>query len=157
MIDIKEAHFDARNYACFRTVTTTKEVMNNQTFWQNAFKSAGEYAGKNGLTIVGPAAAIYYKWDMEADVAELAIGFPVKEDSAANEVANHEIIKIPAGDALLGTAIGDYANLPGWHMEVKKSLREMGKTESLTVEEYAVMPGEDGDMSKCVTNLWYLY
>ncbi len=125
-------------------------------FMGKAYQDAAAAATKAAKPIVGPASAVYYRWDEVGQQAELLAGFPV-EAAADTKVDGADVQAVDAGKALMTIHRGGYAASGNAHMAMDKMIKDKGVgIRDHVVEEYIVGPGAEPDSTKWVTHIYYM-
>lgn len=109
-------------------------------------------AGKAGADMTGMPRGIYYEWDMENNMTDMAAAVPVK---AAMEVDDFTNIEVPAGKALHIDYYGSFEGSAEAHYAMDDYLKEKGVESALVMEEYVTDPTTEPDTSKWLTKIYY--
>ena len=113
-------------------------------------------AQAKGLSISGPATGLYWLWDMENMRTSLAAAIPVGD--APDDFKDYEVIRIPAGKALVVDYRGPYEQMMPAHESLSRHIEEhaMGDP-TVVVEEYVTDPETEPDTSKWHTRIIYVF
>ena len=142
-LSVQETQFTARAYTCYRS----KVAM------QDFDKVFGDAMGKLGSRIAGAPVAIIYNWDTVKMEADAFMGAPVSEGDA---IKGATVLNVPASRAYLVAYTGNPAGTKAAHELINAKLAEKKEAPSLMLEEFVRMAPEEKDMSKWVTNVYYL-
>jgi len=107
-------------------------------------KAEGEMAGM--------PRALYYEWDEENGMVDLAAAIPTKEKM---EMKGYKVVDVPAGKALLIDYYGSYEGGGEAHYAMDDYIKEKGIESTLVMEEYVTDPTTEPDTSKWLTKIYY--
>lgn len=145
-IDIEDAH-----YVMNRQTVSLDQI--SQFYQQNLGILFGKvmYAGAE---MKGMPTGIFFKYDVEAGVSDMAAAIPVKE---AAEIKGADSYTVPAGKALQIDYYGDYSGTEKAHTAMDKYLSDYGlKHKNIILEEYVTDPSQEKDASKWLTRITYM-
>jgi effector-binding domain-containing protein len=104
---------------------------------------------------LGHPHGIYYVWDTEKKIADMAVAFPLSPNY--KNVGNLTIEIIPASTAFVYDLRGSYEKMESAHNELGTKLKEEGfNNPDLVLEEYIVGPQQEKDSTKWHTKIYYL-
>ncbi len=107
-----------------------------------------------GAEMSGMPCGIFFKYDEQAGIADMAAAIPVKE---ATEVSGATSYTVPAGKALQIDYYGDYSGTASAHMAMEKCLNDFGLTnKDIVIEEYVTDPSQEKDPAKWLTKITYM-
>ena len=107
-----------------------------------------------GGQVVGPASGLYYTWDETNKQTDMAAAVPV---SGPVQVAQTEMISVPADVALLIDYYGNYDGLGAPHEAMDAFIKKTGvDSKSPVIEEYLTDPTTEPDTTKWLTKIYYL-
>ncbi len=154
VINIEEKIFPSKKYIGMKQ-TVKFEDISNQEIYAKAYAELGKYFAEKGIVPSGPAAVVYFTWDMATQTSEMAPSFPVSDvNECDSEVL--EIFEVPESGAVVAHHEGDYATLKDAHDEMMAYINEHGvEMGGFAVEEYLVDPNLETDSSKWKTDIWY--
>jgi effector-binding domain-containing protein len=110
--------------------------------------------GRAGVEMTGMPCGLYYTWDEEQTMTDMAAAIPV---SAAFAGRRMEAIEIPAGKALQIDHYGSYEGLGEAHAAMDEFMTNFQLDVNVPViEEYASDPDQEPDTSKWLTKIYYL-
>jgi effector-binding domain-containing protein len=136
-------------------VATYKSTTNMKTISEDIGKSyqkIGEFLGKNKLEVVGPVLAIYHSFSPEK--IEMECGMPIAKEVKGEGDIN--VIKIPAGNAVVAHYYGAYEGTEGAHAAIDKYIQEnKKKITGSPWEVYVTDPGVEKDTAKWLTEIYY--
>lgn len=143
--------FPGRNYLAVRKEVSFADF--KAFYSENLPKLAGAFAGGN-IEMDGMPSGLYYKWDEENQMADMAAAIGYKGGEPNDQFAQ---IKVEAGKALHIDYFGDYEGVGEAHYAMDDYMKENGIEQAkLVVEEYVTDPGMEPDTSKWLTKLTYL-
>jgi len=148
VIEVKEVDFPARIYEGIRKTVAMNDILK---FFADSYISLGPALAPK---IAGPAAGIYYTWDLANKNSDMAAVFPVTDTTKPADGA--VILHAGPAKAFMAVLKGGYGNELQYHSAIMKRLAEKGLKQSLVVEEYIAGPKDQADSSKWVTNIYYL-
>jgi len=110
---------------------------------------------KAKVEVTGPPSGIYYTWDEEKGVTDMAAAVGIL--GILKAPAGMEVIIVPASKSLTIEYKGGYGKMVDAHMAMD-SHRKNNKLEFLApvIEEYMTGPGTEPDSNKWVTKIIYL-
>jgi effector-binding domain-containing protein len=109
---------------------------------------------KYGLKPTTMPLGIYYSWDMEKGMTNMAAGMGV--DGEVKAPAGMELITLPANKSLSIKYMGSYHGLEGAHMAMDNHIKANNLEHVAPVlEEYVTDPGTEPDSTKWVTVITY--
>ncbi len=152
---IRETRFPARTYLVWRKQVEIAKITDS-TMWGQAFGKVFQEAQGSGMTITGPAAALYFSWDEESGMTELGIGVPVEGTPQVSD-PDLSLATVEESDASAITVVGSYDGLRGAHEAMWGYTSEKGLEPRLTVEEYEVTEHESSNVEDWRTNVYYLH
>ena len=109
-----------------------------------------------GMTVSGPATGLFWLWDMENMRTAMAAVVPI--DQASDDFDDYEVIRIPAGKALVVDYRGHFDQMVQAHDALGHYIEahEMGDP-SVVVEEYMTDPEAEPDPAKWHTRIIYVF
>jgi effector-binding domain-containing protein len=136
-------------------VATYKSTTNMKTISEDIGKSyqkIGEFMGKHKLEIAGPVLAIYHSFSPEK--IEMECGIPLAKEVKGEGDIN--VIKMPAGNAVVAHYYGAYEGTEGAHAAIDKYIQEnKKKITGSPWEVYVTDPGVEKDTAKWLTEIYY--
>jgi effector-binding domain-containing protein len=145
--DIVEKEFPATQLATIRKKIPFSEM---QAFSSEAFQ---KLAKLNQNKILGAASTIYYDWDDQNQMTDMAPAFPVSAASNSPEII---MVHIPATKSCQLAVKGSYAGLGRAHEIMGQYIAEKGIQLSYVIEQYQLGPANEADSNKWLTNVVYL-
>jgi effector-binding domain-containing protein len=145
--DIVEKEFPATQLATIRKKIPFSEM---QAFSTEAFQ---KLANLNQKTIMGAASTIYYDWDDQKQMTDMAPAFPVSTATASPDVV---MVNIPATKSYQIAFKGSYTGLGRAHEIMGQYIAEKGIQLSYVLEQYQSGPANEADSNKWLTNVIYL-
>ncbi len=112
--------------------------------------------GKAGVKPVGPAAGIYYTYDMEKKQSDMAPAFPVA--SGSQYASPVTLLELPARKGVMLAFTGNYDQSYNMHMALEKYMTDKGlKQSGAVLEKYLVGPNDTQDPNEYQTEIYYFY
>ena len=149
--EIEHIRIPAKRYAAIR-----KEIAMNdlQTFFQNSFADIQQAMQTTGASMVGAPSALYYAWDEEKGVTDMAAAIPVRGKVAGESII---IAETPASKALVINHYGPYDKVELPHIALSMYVQKKGLSmKEPVIEEYLTAPGSEPDPNKWQTRIIYL-
>lgn len=119
--DIEKVDFEEKTY-----LTVRKRIGFNEmnAFFEENYKALYETLGSNeSVNITGPTSAIYYDWDEENQMTDVAAAVPFTSEQSNSEFEGFTTVKL-SGEALKILYIGDYAQLAEPHNAIHAYMEE---------------------------------
>lgn len=149
---INEVDLGSRIYMAKRKEVSFSEM---GAFYQENLPAIFEAAGTAGLTPSGAPAGIYYSYDEENEVSDMAAAIPVQGDENTS-LEGCERIDV-SGKALHVEYYGAYDNSMAAHMALSKHMEDNNlELNEIVINEYVTDPSEEADTSKWLTNIYYM-
>jgi len=147
---INEIELEPRNFIIKRE----KVKFNNiQQFYATHFQGIMQMIQMLELPLAGAPSGLYYTWDMENNLADMAAGIPIEGEA---DIEGYEMIQL-SGDALKIEYFGSYSGSAEAHYAIDDFMNENGLTlNEVVVEEYITDPTTEPDTSKWLTNIYYM-
>lgn len=143
---INEIDVPAQNYLAHREKI---EIPTMGDFFAKYFPALAEKAGAD---MTGMPRGVYYEWDQENNMTDMAAAVPVK---AAMDVEGFSNIEVPAGKALHIDYYGSFEGSAEAHYAMDDYMKEKGIESALVMEEYVTDPTTEPDTSKWLTKIYY--
>lgn len=150
-IKINTENFPGGNYLAVR-----KEIKISKLgeFFMNNFRALMDGVKAAKTELAGAPAGLYYTWDPEKDLTDVACAMPVKGDVKAP--AGLSVIKVPAGKVAVIEHVGGYSGLGKAHDAMDAYFKQNNLQQSAPViEEYVVGEPAETDSTKWVTRVVY--
>jgi len=126
---------------------------NMQKFYATNFQAIMQKIQLLELPLAGAPSGLYYTWDMENNVADMAAGIPIVDEA---DIDGFDVIEV-SGKALKIKYYGSYSGSAEAHYAMDDYMKENGLVlNDLVVEEYITDPTTEPDTSKWLTNIYYL-
>jgi effector-binding domain-containing protein len=124
-----------------------------QNFYTTNFQAIMEKIQLLELPLAGAPSGLYYTWDMENSVADMAAGIPITEEAG---IDGFDVIEV-AGKSLEIKYYGSYSGSAEAHYAMDDYMKENGlELNELVIEEYITDPTNEPDTSKWLTNIYYM-
>ncbi len=148
--DIQEMDFAGMTFAAIRQTVSFADI---KTFYEQSFATIATVLGTKKINIAGAPVGLYFSWDEQAAMTDMAAAFPVKKAVTDGDV---QTITIPAGTAYALDYYGPYEE----SMIAYKALDYYFKNNQLEfgvpiMEEYLTDPATEPDNAKRLTRIYY--
>lgn len=148
---INETTFPARTYVAIRQSVAFKDIPD---FYAASFGKAMEAVNKAGAQMAGPPTGLYYKWDEQAGVTDMAAAIPMTGKKQV--AAEFQVVSLPKRTAYVLDYYGPYEKMLLPYLALDNYFMEKGlKQSSPVVEEYITDPGSEPDQSKWLTKVYF--
>ncbi|HUR31404.1 MAG TPA: SRPBCC family protein [Saprospiraceae bacterium] len=149
---ITTGDYQGGKYLAIRDNVKMTEISN---FYQKNIPLLMAEIDKSKLEMAGVPSGIYYTWDEEKGISDMAAVVPFKGEFKAP--AGMQVITLPAGHSLGMDYQGGYSKIGDAHMSMEAHMKNnnivyMGPV----LEEYYVGPGTEPDSNKWMTKIVYL-
>ena len=105
------------------------------------------------LPLAGAPSGLYYNWDMQKNLADMAAGIPVEGEA---DIEGYDMVRI-GGKALKIEYFGSNAGSGEAHYAMDDYIKENGlELNKVVIEEYITDPTTEPDTSKWLTNIYYM-
>ena len=149
-MDIQEIEIGTRQYAAIRLEVEFSEM---QSFFKSAYAKISQTVVEQNATILGAPAALYFSWDEQSGVADMAAAMPVNKSVNVDSVTS---ITVEGSDALLINYYGAYEQLETAHLALDNYMKENNlQLNGPVIEEYMTDPTQEQDSDKWLTNIYY--
>jgi len=147
---INEIDIASKSYIIKRAEVKFEDIQN---FYATNFQAIMQMIQMLELPLSGAPSGLYYTWDMENNMADMAAGIPIEGDA---DIEGFDLIKVE-GDALLINYYGSYGGSAEAHYAMDDYMQENGlQLNELVIEEYITDPTSEPDTSKWLTKIYYL-
>ena len=148
---VKTMELPAQNFVTIRDKISMKDI--------------GDFLGKNygliggalqvaGVEPIGMPCALYYEWDEEGGMTDMAAAMPV--ETKVNLGESVENVELPASKAAIIDYYGDYNGIGAAHYAMDEYLNTYNLGLSGPVmEQYITDPGQEPDTAKWHTQVVY--
>lgn len=148
--DVKEVKFKRKRYAVIQ-----KEVpfSNIKQFYAESFAAIDKTMRKQYAKMVGAPVGLYYSWDEQKMVTDMAAAVPVSKSISSEEIRT---ITLPATNAYMVDYYGSYSGVGPAHLALELYLvKNELKIKFPVIEEYITDPKSEPDSSKWLTKIYY--
>lgn len=150
-IQINTEEFPGGNYLAIRRAIKISKLGD---FFMNNFKAVMDGAKSAKAELAGAPAGLYYTWEPDKDMTDVACAIPVKGDVKAP--AGLSLIAVPAGKAAVIEHVGGYGGLGDAHAAMEAYFKKNNMEQTAPViEEYVVGESMEKDSAKWVTRIVY--
>lgn len=156
ILEVQPIDFSGQSFLAIRGKVKMDDNQMQQ-FFAKSFGAISAALGSHGLEMAGHPSGLYYKWDEETMVADMAAAAPVLNGEKAVS-GNIRYVEIPAGKGLLIEYFGSYDGIGRAHNTLDEYLKANNLSmRSPVIEEYVTDPGTESDPSKWLTKIYYFY
>lgn len=153
-LDIQSISFAATNYLVNRQEVAMADM---ESHFQSVLSQLGMAFAQSNTPIAGAPAGLYYTWDMENQISDMALGIPA---AAGTTLDGLTAVSLPAGPALMISYVGDYSETTVAHEAMDAYMKANNLTaKSPVIERYLPDPGPESmpdNPEKWVTEIVYL-
>lgn len=129
------------------------QIAKMKEYFEKNLGAAFKDLGKKGITPTGMPVGIFWDFDMEAGVADMATAAPVAE---AVESTKFAMFNSPTGTVLHIAYYGAYESSEKAHGAMDEYMKKNGmEFNEMVIEEYVTDPSTEKDTSKWLTNIYY--
>ncbi len=147
---INEIDMKPKYYVAKRASLNFSEIQN---FYATNFVDIMQKIELLGLPLAGAPSGLYYTWDMENSVADMAAGIPIADQA---DIEGFDVIEV-GGKSLKIEYFGSYEGSAEAHYAIDDYMKENGMTlNELVIEEYITDPANEPDTAKWLTNIYYM-
>jgi len=151
--EINETERAEQFYVCIKNRVPFADIAN---FFATNYGVILEEMGKKEIEMAGSPCGLYFDWDQENSMAEMAAAIPVAA-APESEMEGVEIVEVPTGKMLHIAYYGAYEQSENAHIALTEYMTEKEMTLSgPVIEEYVTDPGLEPDSSKWLTNIYYM-
>lgn len=150
---VQRIDFPATRYVGQRKTVGIAELSDH---FQTVMPDVGVAVAESGAEMTGAPSGLYYLWDEEQQMTDLAIAIPV---AAGTELDGLEVFDLPAGPALQVDYVGVYDGVGTAHEALDAYMQANGLTrKEPAIEAYLADPGPETetDPNKWMTQVIYL-
>lgn len=149
--EIQTTNWAEKQYVAARSTVDMEKV---PEFLGQHYGRIMQGLGSAGAQMTGAPSGLYYTWDEQTGKTDMAAAIPV---SGPVQIADTEMITIPAGKTLMIDYYGDYEKMGDAHLAMDQYIQETGvSVKSPAIEEYISDPSTEPDTSKWLTRIYYL-
>jgi effector-binding domain-containing protein len=147
---INEINLAPRNFIIKRDKVKYSEI---QKFYAIHFQGIMQMVQMLELPLAGAPSGIYYKWDMEYNIADMAAGIPIDGEA---DIEGYEMVQL-GGNALKIEYYGSYSGIDEAHYAIDEFMKEHNLSlNEVVFEEYITDPSTEPDTTKWLTNIFYM-
>ena len=138
----------------FATVRTTGPAENISKYLEEGYGKLIGLMGAEDVEMVGRPSGIYYMFDEEKGITDMAAAMPIAE--ATDLGKGTETVTVPAGKAYVIDYYGNYDGTGPAHYAIA-DYAKAHNTElvDMAIEVYVTDPGEESDPNKWLTKIMY--
>ena len=147
---INEIDMSPRNFVIKREIVPFADF---NTFYATHFPAIMQLVQMLELPLAGAPSGLYYKWDMDNNIADMAAGIPIKGEA---DIEGYDLVQV-SGKALEIKYYGDYAGVGEAHYAMDDFMKENElELNEVVIEEYVTDPSTEPDTAKWLTNIYYM-
>ena len=148
--EILTTKMKAKNYAAIQAEVKFEEM---KIFFTESYAVIQEAMAAKRQKMAGAPAGLYYSWDEQQMISDMAAGIPIKGKLETEEI---KTIVIESGDAFYIDYYGPYSNLANAHIALDYYFKKNElKMKSPALEEYITDPSTEPDSTKWLTKIYY--
>lgn len=148
---IETGQREAQTYLAIRKTISWDEIGD---FFGTNMPALGAELGNRQLQPVGPPSGIYWSWDEENQITDMAVAMPVSGDVQGDD--KFSVINLPASNVLMADYFGAYEEMEPVHMALDQYVKENNLEHGeVVLEEYITDPGMEPDTAKWHTRVIY--
>ncbi len=149
-LKIQELTYRSTNIAAIRQQVEMGEM---KSFFENSYAAISKAMMENGVEMTGAPLAVFYSWDEEIGIADVAAGIPVNKNVQTGDV---QMMNVPAGKALAIDYYGPYDETELAHLALSHYMQEHEiMPGELVIEEYLTDPGSVSNPNEWLTRVAY--
>ncbi len=151
--EMKRINFPATRLVGVRKTVNLDDLSDH---FQTVMPMVGTKVAEHGVEKTGAPSGLYYKWDMENQLTDVAIVIPVAADVT---IEGLEVFDIAGAEAVEATYVGNYDGTPVAHEAIDLYLSTNSLTPKMPImEHYLPDPGPETetDPNKWMTKIVYL-
>lgn len=155
-LEVQPIDYPGQGFLTIRGTVSMQDVGAVQAFFSESFGKITAAIAQRNLQMAGMPCGLYFTWDEESGVTDLAAAIPVSQrvDLSSEGIQYHEV---PASRALLIDYYGDYSGLGAAHQAMDAYMAAHGLVNlPPVIEQYVSDPGTEADSSKWLTKVIYL-
>lgn len=148
---IKKMSYRSTSFAGIRQEVKMSEM---KPFFESSFAKISQAIAEKRAGMIGAPSAIFFSWDEEKGISDLAAGIPTRRAVIAGEV---RMITVPASNALYIDFYGPYEETELAHYAMMDYIQKNRiSIRDIVLEEYLTDPGAQPDPQKWLTRIVYL-
>ena len=150
---IETVQFEEKTFLTYREKISFSEM--EAFYGKHLGAMYGMLSQNKDVQIAGQPCGIYYDWDEENQMTDVAAAIPYNSGDKNFKFDNYTTVKL-GGEALKIAYYGNYENLAEPHMAIHEYLEKNNLPMShVVLEEYITDPTTEADTSKWLTNIYY--
>ncbi len=127
-----------------------------EEFFAKSYGTLQNLITTGGLEMAGPPTGLYYTFDEERGITNMAAALPIKAGVAVSG-GPFKLIELAAGKSLVIDYYGDYSGTAEAHYAFDDFMKEKGlEYNPPAIEQYLTDSGTEPDTSKWLTRIIYL-
>lgn len=148
--EVKEVQFKQKKYAVIQKEVPFSDI---KQFYTESFAAIDKTMRKKYARLVGAPAGLYYSWDEQKMVTDMAAAVPVSKSISSDEIRT---ITLPVTKAYMVDYYGPYSGVGPAHLALELYLvKNELKIKFPVIEEYITDPESEPDSSKWLTKIYY--
>ena len=158
-MEIITTSFGPKKYLAIKKTISFSELTNKEMYDQVGQKLSS-YAQIHTIHYSAEWVVLYFNWNAEKQVTDLAIGFPINQQIAVED-PELCVIDVPALNSVMTILTGPYEELSTIHSGLTTYVSEHGFNVAnlpvISIEEYVVDPKVSPDPLDWKTNVYHFY
>jgi effector-binding domain-containing protein len=147
---VRKIRFPAKSFAAIRKEIS---ITNVSEFYSQSLGKIMQEMGKKSAKMAGIPCGLYYTWDEQNHVTDMAAAVPVNKSITSGDI---KTIKLAAATAYAVDYYGPYEKIIPAHLAINMYLEKNGLTfKPPVIEEYVTDPLTQPDNSKWLTRIYY--
>jgi effector-binding domain-containing protein len=147
---VRPVNFRAKRYA---VIQKELSIMGLENFFRESYEEIQRAMQSRGMRSAGAPAALYYRWDEQNMITDVAAAIPVYASLNVDEI---KTVRIPSQKAYLVELYGPYSELVYAHKAMDLYLQKNDlQMKFPVIEEYVTDPSKETDSSKWLTKIYY--
>ncbi|RQW08269.1 hypothetical protein EH222_05855 [candidate division KSB1 bacterium] len=150
-LEIKKMKYPSTAYAAIRSEIKMNDI---KSFFESSYAAINMAMEGSGATMAGAPVGLFFKWDEENGVADVAAGIPTRKRVETDEV---QIFNLPEASALYIDFYGPFEETELAHWALMKYCEKSGiAIRGPVVEQYLTDPASEPDPDKWLTRVIYI-
>ena len=152
---VKNMEYPGASYLMIRDKI---KIAGIQQFYETNFGAIMGAMAAKGIEMAGFPCGVFYEWDEEKGMTDMAAAIPVGDKGASAAKGNIKLVEVPASKGLFIDYYGPYEGSGEAHL----AMEEYGKDKGITfktpvIEAYASDPSTEPDTARWLTKVYYFY
>ncbi|MBN1478821.1 GyrI-like domain-containing protein [candidate division KSB1 bacterium] len=150
-LKVKKMTYRSTSFAGIRKEVRMSEM---KSFFESSFAKISQAMEAKGASMIGAPSAIFFSWEEEKGIADMAAGIPASRPVITDQV---QMVTVPASNALSIDFYGPYEETELAHYAMMDYIQtNQISTRDIVLEEYLTDPASVPDPQKWHTRIVYL-